>query len=67
MAVAGVFVFAVCLLCPPNHHTGGSQLNAAMTLFQSVLLWKVSVPFSFSIFFLTFYLFCLTKPNDFFG
>ena len=52
MAVAGVFVFAVCLLCPPNRHTGGSQLNAAMTLFQSVLLWKVSVPSLFLFFFI---------------
>jgi len=48
MAVAGVFVFAVCLLCPPNRHTGGSQLNAAMTLFQSVLLWKAPTHFDHS-------------------
>ena len=70
MAVAGVFVFVVCLLCPPNRHRGGSQLNAAMTLFQSVLLWKVSVPSLFLFFyplFLTFYLLCITKPNDTFA
>ncbi|QDZ20278.1 hypothetical protein HOP50_04g27950 [Chloropicon primus] len=46
MSAAGFFVFVFCTLLPPNSHAGGSQLNAAMTLFQSVILWKAAADFS---------------------
>jgi hypothetical protein len=45
MAIAGFFVYAACTLSPPNPFTGGSQLNAALTLFQAILLWKAPASF----------------------
>ena len=45
MGVAGFFVYAACTLSPPNPFTGGSQLNAALTLFQSILLWRAPESF----------------------
>ena len=45
MAIAGFFVYAACTLSPPNPFTGGSQLNASLTLFQAILLWKAPASF----------------------
>jgi len=43
--VAGFLVYVVSTFLPLNPFTGGSQLNATLTFFQAMILWKAPTTF----------------------